>query len=939
VVRLVRKVSLIFAVLVCATPSIWSQTLTVLNESTGFSNFNFRDTSVEVRVVVRLSSADTLTNIVPTLNPPACAQYQGAPLLATSYMGYLNGASVVQGALPSLAQNNNATFVFNIHYFAGDETICDTTFPCPNDLFSFDLSYTHSGSTAPIAANQSSGLLEFGGAIDGGFSIVQEVGTSTRNSQSCTRVNGEIIPPFQFLGLDVTVVNDPASRVLIGVDWDAHLETLPQGFLEALDVFDIPVGPSRIVDLYNLVTQEGVTMLDPTEPIIDINTNFSYNLATQLGGDGEVLGPTDPNCGLQFWNFFDVTDKDLKNAPGVKIKNSLGIWSNEFLSLDRGSQIIHHRETAVFLAYPNDCSVRDGLGSSLRDFEINSLVFNDDQTVDVDLTVPDAWLGTNNNLLNGYTLSWFYRNNETFSPASIVTGTNQMTSVTLSVPFSEPGEFSIEARVTRTVANDTDPVVSVVSDAHDLAYLQTALLSFENAEVNDTGGPAADDYLDPGEIMTFPIQITNNGDETLSNISLTLGSPTAGIELSMSAAPAAEGITAGDFSLAPGQSTEFDISLFLISSDLECQEIEYFYDVAYTNSAGFQTSYRESFVIFVNCEEVETFYSLSSTWTPQECFGDPVCTDSNCNGSTIFSSATADWTYNVAGNSWTGTSLLTTKYLELLSPVFPVGLNSRIEMNHLPSFLFRLAGGIVEYRNCSSAGNCESSDWQDLVLELESVTGQSYYNASIFPALDSFQDNIIGDRRVFHDISTTQNIEATLSNTVFNSNFVQFRFVFQNRTLNGGNAPGTWTINNFDYISLQPLEDNLFDLPTVSLAPCPEPFTFVPGISGNYQFAFYTSIEDLVDGSPPDTINTTGIWDYPIPLSSTTYYAVVTDLDTGVQRIWPMQANNEQTVPPFGTCTSQWNTVDGLDCDLNSDNTTNMLDLVRQRNDDECVLR
>lgn len=930
--RIVHRSPLMF-VLLLMTPVAWSQTLTVISERSGFSNFSFRDTSVEVRVQVRLTSAQTLQNIVPTLETPACALFNGAPMMDTTYLGYENGASVIAGALPSLAQNGTATFVFNIHYFSGDNTLCSVA-PCAGNTYDFDLSFTHSGSEQPIAAT-TNGLLEFEGALSGGYTVVNRIATSGRGVQSCTRVEGSILPPMPFEGIDFAVLNDPASRILIGVDWDAHLETLNQGWLEALDVFKVPVGPTKIVDLYDLVANEGLTVtgVSPSGVVLNAINSTTFNLAPALGGGGEVLGPTNPDCNAQFWNFFDVTNFTLENSS-ANIKANVGAWTNEFLSIDKGAQIVHHRETAVFQGYQNNCSTRDGLGENLQGFEFNSLVFNADQTVDVSIDLPEEWQGASAGVLaSGYTLTWFYRNHNTFSPATIVTGTNQMANVTLSVPFTSPSQYVIEARVTR-VNSGVNSIASVSSDRHDLTYLATGQPMFMNAEVNQTGGSQPDEYLDPGETIMMPIRISNAGSSTLTGVTVTIGTNTSGVEMAFDAATQAGRSVVFTGTLAPGQDVDLDLSYLLISSVLDCQNIELFYQVEYAAANGFETSFTETMTLPANCQEVEETVGLSGAWTAQECFGQTPCADPNCSNTAVSCAATSAWTFNQIDGAWTGSSTLSSKYYQLLSPIFPVGLDGRIEINHLPAFVFRLAGGVIEYRNCSSGANCNAAFWSDLVEQLEAVRGQEYYNPSIFPALDSFQDQIISNRNVFHDFSSTQVISEELPPTLFNSFFVQFRLVFQVR-----NSPstGAWIVNSFDYTSAQPLGDDLFGLPNVSLAPCPEPFTLEPEVPGNYQFQFYTSIEDLREGNPPHTTNVDGEWNYPIPVASTIYYAVVTDLDTGVQRILPIAANNEQDVPPFLPCADGWAAEFNSGCDLNDDDALNVLDLVAQRNGDLCA--
>lgn len=906
---------------------VLAQDLVVLEETTGIEQFRFRDASAQVRLRVQLNSAGSITNVLPSLTPPTCAVFNGDPLFHTVYLGYESAGQVVESTLPSLAQNQTAVLVFNIHFFAGSGSICQT--PICGNSFSFDMSYTYDGSTLPVEASTGNHTT-FSGPPFGGYDLLERIGTTGRGTVSCTEISNNLDIPFTFEGVTTDFLNDPLVDVLLGVDYDAFVEDLPQGFISALSSFLVPVGPNHFFELYNTVLQDGLE--NTSEEVVDIATGRQYNVVSLLGGGGGVLGDRQANCDVEFWNFFDITAFD---AQGANLKNVIGNWGGRRVSIDTRSSNVDHRETALFLAYQNNCGARNGFGSSLEGFEFSEVAYLPDNLVEVAVNVPAAWQGVSStNLGSGYSLTWYYRNENTFGVAPIVTGTAQSTNPTILVPYTFPGEFQIEARITRNVTGAANAVGSVRSPVHQIAYTDAAADRFLNAEVVNSV-PQADPYLDPGERFLKTILLLNTSTENLTDVSISLDTATSGLLMTFDSV----GATA-PFGGVINASSSVDINLIyeLIDSKTVCAPTEMTYTVSYTQD-GFTSSFQQGFDIDVNCQSVTSLLALDGTWLAQACSGTPACTDPNCTGSQINCVTSNDWFFETATGDWLGTSIDNSAYYQLVSPIFRVGDNATLEMQHQAAFVADEAGGVIEYRDCVNGEDCEDQPWQDLIVPLELANSTTLYSPGNFPQLDAGLDQIISNRPVFDGMSAPQFIDESVPDELFTRSFVQFRLVFQVADDTGFPPPGTWTVSSMNYSYTELLVDNVLELPEPLLIPCPgEVLNFSPGVSGIYEFDFYTNVEDIVLGNPPAESNMTGEWAYPIATSDTTYYVVVHEINTDITRVWPLTALSTQEVPEFEICLAAW-LSDPVDpaCDLNDDLFNDLLDMVIQRNGDLCV--
>lgn len=903
-----------------------AQNLVVLEETTGFEHFRYRDVSTRVGLRVQLNSAETLTHLFPILEPPACAQVNGQSLFATTYLGYEVDGNLVAATVPSLSQNQTVTLVFNIHLFAGSGNVCQTAV-CSGNRYEFTLSYRHAGSATPIQA-ATRNLATFSGPLFGGFDIVERFGTTNRDFISCAEIRNTLEADFLFEGFDRNLLNDPASRVFLGVDYDAFLSEVNGEFIRAFSSYLLPIGNGRFFDFLDAVFNQGLQ--HTSGPIYDVANGRLFNTVPTLGGDGGVLGDRRADCDLQFWNFFDITQF---SAQGSAPKAVISDWGDSTVFIDVSQVDVDHRETALFLGYANNCLAREGLGSSLADFEITGLAFKPDQLVEVTLDVPASWLESGNRLRSDYSLSFYYRDDTSIQEATIVTGTNRNTRITLFVPYTTPSEFQIEARIQRTAADGFPAIASVISPQHQLDYAALGDVSFQNAEMG-VAGQSPDAYLDMGERLTKLVRIQNVGSNPLQAVTVELDVVSSGFSMLLN-----RSTTTGPFDGVFLANEVVDLQLFyeLVFAEASCAPLVLNYRVAYANN-GFTTSYESQFTVEANCQDVAKGIALDGTWTALECTGNPVCGDPNCTGSELICGNTNGWFFEAATGNWVGSTLNNNFFYQLVSPPFRPGDDAHLSLLHQAAFRRDFAGGVLEYRNCATSDDCERGLWQDLIRPIEFANNVSLYTADPL-ILDPSLDQVVRNRPVFAAMVRSQSIEESVPNSLLNRNYAQFRFVYQIVDDSGFPPPGSWTIEAFNYEYEEALADNVLGLPSPLLVPCDSVvLELEPEAPGSYIFEFYLTLDDLLAGDPPQESNRTGVWAYPIPEIMTTYYARVTNLTTGTRRVWPLTAVPMQEGPEFETCTTSWlSEAFGSDCDLNGDTAHNILDIVIQRNEDLCV--
>lgn len=921
----------------------FSQTYTVLNETTGTTFVDTLDGTTEFRFSVRLSgSAGTLTGVVPELVPPACAQQGGQPIFNTTYTGIVGG-SATSLAVPTWSNNQTRELVFQVHMFNNTQ-VCGTG-PVCGGVFNFQLRFTHSGNTNPVNASDPSDFLDINGPPTDGFRVIDTVSETPASACDFYIGNNRRIP-VNYFGFPASLRNDPEVRVFLGIDWNLNINNRNPviDFAFGVSNFFYPTGP-QINDAFML---KSAGDSDPRVPPLPEDTvilgedNVPFIMGP-LGGDGPLNGIND--CVEETWNFFDITNEQpvAGNLPPL-INNLSATATNQITMSDSVSQI-NFRKAGIYLVKPADCQSEVAFGNPPSPTQIQFEEYNllPGNIAEVTLALPSSWTTAGGTLLNtNFTIEWYYRNNGTLTRANLPGGgatPPRNLSTNLSIPFTDPTDFVIEARIRRAGSN---AVISFQSPGHDLSYTQLASRSIENGEFNSTTGlNDPDQYLDPGEVLAQELRVQNQG-SFASAVTVTAGRISNGADFAFGSRQKTRNfLGAGDsqqvFQTNLSTNANFDVDVLyeLLQTDQACGDLDLYVEVSYVNQ-GMMTLFRHEFSTPSNCEFVENAFSLDGTWTDAENFGTPPCTGSNCTGSTVnTSSPTTGWGFT--DPEWVGSTSTRAFFYTLTSPAagFPVGLESKVAMRHDATFRLLDAGGIVEYRTRNTSGGW--SNWQDLITPLENENSIDIYNHSRrFTTTSPGVDNVIGDRFVFMEMGGEQNFDLALPDTTLTQDLVQVRFLYH-LVNDASPAPGLWQISEFDFKTKLPQFDDLFMLsnnlmfnacnPTIALAPQP---------ADNYTYFWYTSFQNLVDDVVHFT-STDGVWNFPIPPNSTDYYVKIEKDSPGTTRIYKLEIEATTAVPPFGTVLEAWNTVGSPgNTDINSSGMVDVIDLILQLILDNC---
>ena len=916
----------------------FGQTFSVLDETTGRTFFDTLDGTTEFRFSVRLSSGSTLSGVVPELVPPACATQSGQPIFNTTFMGQVGG-STTSLAIPTWSNNQTKELIFRVHLF-DNNVVCDGPLACGGD-FDFQLRFTHSNNSNPITASDPSNFLDITGPPTDGFQIVATVSETLPSACKPYIGNNESIL-VDYNGFPKSLLNDPEVKVFLGVDWNLNINNVspPFSFAVGLKNFFYPTGSA----INDVVLLKGTSDTEPQLPLIPEDTvildpnNFPLTQGP-LGGNGPLNGTND--CTVSTWNFFDITNISPLSGGAPPIIDHLEAIDTNRLTMSASLTQLNFRKAGIYLLKPSGCKEGVAFGAPPTQIQFEEYHLLPGGIADVALSLPASWTTAGGTQLNSnYTIQWFYRNQGALTRATLPGGgsTNARNlSTMLSVPFSDPSDFIIEARISLVGSN---AIVSVQSPGHDLTYSGLSNRSFENAEFGDSGFPSPDNYLDAGEMLVQELNVQNIG-SFANNVTVTIGrnSPKDS-DFAFGSRQAADvffgaGLAGNEqvFQTNLNNNASFDIELLyeLLQSKAACDDIDLFFEVSYQNQ-GMETSFRQEFSTPSNCEFVVNEFPLNGFWIDAENFGSPPCTSSNC-ASAVTSSPTDGWGF--ANPQWIGSTDTRAFYYTLTSPPagYPVGQEPGIEMRHQATFRLLDAGGIVEYRTRNTGGAW--SNWNDLIEPIETQNAMEIYNNRVFSTIFPGIDNVLGSRRVFMDMTSEQSFDLPVSG-IFSGDEVQFRFLYH-LVNDASPSPGLWQISEFIYKSKLPQFDDLFNLGSnLNFNTCSPVIQLNPQPSGSYTFFWYTDLGDLADDSPA-FVSTNGEWEFPIPASSTEYYVKVR-LDTpGTTRIYKLTIDATTTVPPFESVVEAWNTPGSLgNTDIDSNGVVDVIDVILQIILDDC---
>lgn len=924
----------------------FSQTFTVLNETSGNSGISTIDGTTEFRFSVQLTGASgNLTNVVPELVPPTCAQQGGQPIFNTTYMGIVGG-SQSQLAIPTWANNQTRQLIFRVHLFNNSVT-CNSAGSCGGSDFDFQLRFTHANRTTPISATDPSRHLEIDSPRADGYRIVATV--SETSPEDCDFYVGLALPSVNYSGVPGSLLNDPDIRVFIGIDWNLNINNNPNPnitFATGLDSFLYPTG-SGVNEFFRL-KESNLNGGNPLAPFIPQDTVIRNQVGQQiplgpLGGDGPLQQQGD--CTLQTWNFFDITDLRPETQAAPPIINHLnnpraGLFENT-VRLNPANNGASFRKAGLYLVRPDGCNANTAFGSPPTQIQFEEYHLTANGQAQVRLSLPAAWTTAGGTRLrNNFTLEWFFRNHRVLTKATLPGGgaTNSRNlNTTLAIPFNAPSDFVIEARIRHV---STNAMISFQSPKHDLNYAELGLQSFENAEFNlQTGNPDPDSFLDPGEILVQELRIENMG-SFADNVSISAGKITPlSAELAFSGREkttflAGSGANQQVFQedIASGGSLELDLLYELLTVEGACEDLTLFFEVAYENQ-GMATSFRREFTLETNCGTGEHSFDLDGQWVDHQNAGSPPCNGSNCNGSSVSSqSPTAGWGFT--NPAWVGSTQTRDVFYTLTSPAdgFPIGTGDKIAMRHQATFPQQDGGAIVEYRTSNNGGPW--TNWQDLITPLETQNSTNLYHPQRFTTTVAGVDNVLGNRDVFMNMASQQNFDLPLSAATLSGDRVQFRFLYhlvRDPDHGGSSSPGLWQIADFAYKTTLTQFDDIFGLgQNLAFSSCFPTIQLNPEPAGNYVYSWYIDFRSLLEDQA-HTTSTDGHWDFPVPASPRNYYVKVERQNSGTVRYYPLQISSSSSVVPLSVVLSAWNTpgVPGTS-DINSSGQVDIIDAVLQ---------
>lgn len=817
-----------------------------------------------------------------TYNVTSSGSERVIPVLRPSDPGLADSISVTWQ--DTTATNSLSALTFKIHLY-NDTELCSNTIP-------FELLFYSEEFNGAQTASGSSGDLEFdttgGDQVSLTHLIVetQPLPWPLSNSSSSTHF---------FIPYNVApdVIANPNNRIFFWVDYYLAGRT----WTEQFDFFNIDLDSSgcklsapAYLDGFPQVSGE---VVDATGP-----TTIPVTLAP-LGG-----ASNNSPLGLGI-NVLDVTDLQI-SVPAC------GNTLRESLDFSSGGQIVWRysgfgmvvRRFAFYVGTIGACDAQStifGSPPSPTTFQVEDFFLSSLGDVNATLTVPSAWR-SGNQLNSDLRVQWFLR---TDGYMASVGGESRELDLVGSVARSidTPADYFLEARIRRTTGEE----VSTNSRGynHNLNYTVEPH-TFQRAEQEAITGTTADEYLDPGEIVHLPVQVTENDGATLTNLTADHGLV---IDDNGNGVIDGDDIFLTNDEMNPegtnlrfqalqqtGTGSSRTLTLpFELLTTTGMPTIWFYVDVDYDANGITSTYRRYTSALQLNREVSSRPFAYDfavgagSDWIV------------NNDASTANSGA---WAYDDDLSKWVGNGGTDVDNSDDLyrfsSPIFPLGTTSHVEFRHFPDFTFNQSAGMLEYRT-----RLAMSTWNPWVNLISTFCPDcDYLNDSPFPTTP---DSYFSGRQVWMSddgagLPRFVNVDIP---TIPGRDEIQFRFVFGDPSLvdtDRSSGDTHWEVDCFTYQSIGLGADNIFgvDLTQPTQNVCDDPGfqfeAFAPIDVEQLTFEWYESLSDLYNDVSNGEID--GAAGALVPFTPTvdgtyTYYARIKYL--GTERIMPLEVIKDDT--------------------------------------------
>ena len=774
------------------------------------------------------------------------------PVLVPS-AGHANSISTTwTGTSPT---TNLSNLSFNIHLY-------DSTSLCGQDLPFSLIFFSTQFSGSRTATPQNPSLMQFETSASGEVSLTHLI-SEVASTIPFPLPTG--IRQFPMVGnvISNALLQDPNNRIYFYIDYNT------MGF-DMDEVFNFNAYPLND----NCPMEVGIDIFSSPETYYVNGDITDRTGATPVPINPAPIGGAGENLGDEGINVFDITDINLNDGrcsgtprDDIDYSSPPFNWAYDYPSDFSGSII---RAIRLYLGTQGECSALvSNFGSPPgNNFHIEDFFFSSEGDVSGRLVVPSAW-GSATTLNNNFRVQWFLRRDE-----EMIALGGESTSLSFNAnsgsTISNPAGYYLEARVRETGSNAR---VSTTSGdySHPLNHdVLTPQIIFSRAEQSVITGTNADDYLDPGEIITMPYRVTQASGGNLpgldfqaglvidENGNLNIDGPDTFLTQNT---PREDEINLRFIPLnipgGVGNSKTFDVDFELLTAPQLNGVWFYIETEADAPVFGTTTTYRHYFSIRELLGSVRDINAEFTTFSTDFDFNvapgqDWLATAENAEANS------GSWDYpSSEPGPWTGDGGQNTENADdlysLVSPLFGLGSNSSFSFSHMPQFSFNQSGGILEYRT-KREGQPFTDDWDNFIQEFCPTCG--IYNDFPFPGEPV---SYLSNQRVWMSNESVPsivnlNVPATLPNQFpLGDGQIQFRFLFQDPSLvdtgTRSDGPTHWEIYNFSYETSQLLEDNIFRISSLDLHGCDNPgLTFnndAPVAVANLVFEWFETLTDL----------------------------------------------------------------------------------------------